>query len=316
MPNLVLDSHLDTLHEFVRLDIDDYDLSVYRPRLALDLPRLRAGGVNALFFALFTKQEWGVQGGQTRIARLYGILTQLLRTNPSLALSVSPDEVSRAIEGGKVSVSLGIENGVVLGDDLGMLKTYHDLGIRYLTLCHNAANQICDSSTSAPVHMGLSEFGVEVISRMNELGMMVDLSHASDRAADVVLDISTKPVIASHSNARAVHDNPRNLSDHLIRRIAERGGVVQVSALPKCVSGQAPTVADMVNHIDHIVQLVGPDHVGIGSDFDGGGRVAGFVDLSDAPNVTRQLKARAYSEADIRAIWGGNLMRVWAAQTD
>lgn len=309
---LTLDSHLDTLHEFARLNLEDYDLDKDRPNLAVDLPRLRRGGVNALFLALFVKQEWGLDQGRQRVERLMGILGRLLTENGWLSLSRSADQIESAVARGQVSVSLGIENGVVLGEDLSYVERYHQIGVRYLTLCHNQSNAICDSSTDAARHDGLSAFGKQLIAEMNRVGMMIDVSHASDRATEQALDLSARPLIASHSNARSICDNPRNLSDDLIISIAAKGGVIQVSALPKCVEGDS-TVSAMIDHIDHIVQLVGPSHVGIGSDFDGGGRVRGFADVGDAGAITRQLKARAYSAADIAGIWGLNLLRVLRA---
>ena len=204
-----------------------------------------------------------------------------------------------------------------------MIESYYDLGARYMTLSHSSNNDICDSSTDpqGPEHGGLSPFGEEVVAEMNRLGMMVDVSHISDAAVWDVLAITTAPIIASHSNARALYDHPRNLSDDLLNAIAENGGVVQVNLLylspnDPDTGERISTVSDVVDHIDHIVEVAGIEHVGIGSDFDGGGVVDGCEDVSKFEAITLELVKRGYNKNEIRKIWSENFMRVFREVED
>ncbi|MDY0232305.1 MAG: dipeptidase, partial [Candidatus Saccharicenans sp.] len=265
----------------------------------------------------------------------------------------------RLKEQGKLIAFLGIENGYAIGRDLSLIKDFYNQGVRYITLCHSSDNDICDSSTdrSDPEDRGLSEFGQQVVEECNRVGMIVDISHASDRSFYQVLEASQAPVIASHSCARAVCDNPRNLSDEMIKALAAKGGVIQICFLSSYVKTPKPnperdqalkelrskygnwrriqdeelrrkvmeemqeinqkypvelaTVQDLVDHIDHVVELVGVDYVGIGTDFDGGGGVQGCNDVSEMINVTVELLRRGYSETDIEKIWGKNFFRVF-----
>ena len=239
-----------------------------------------------------------------------------------------------------------------------MIGKYYELGARYITLCHTRNNDICDSSTDrgGPEHDGLSDFGVDVVKEMNRLGMIIDVSHISDEAFYDILDVSSAPVIASHSCARAMCDNPRNLDDAMLKKLAENGGVIQMCILSSYVKEPEPfperdsaraalrekwgnfrnlneeemqqareeyyaldrdyppklaTVSDVVDHIDHIVEVAGINHVGIGTDFDGGGGVQDCYDVSQMGNITRELVRRGYSAKEIEKIWGGNFMRVF-----
>jgi membrane dipeptidase len=258
---------------------------------------------------------------------------------------------------GKRAVFIGIENGYAIGNDLGNIEEFYQDGARYITLCHTKQNDICDSSTDSTEFNGLSDFGAEVVKEMNRTGMMIDVSHMSDSSFYDVLALSTVPVIASHSCARAICDHPRNLNDDMLGRLAENGGVIQMCILSDYVKKPVPyperdsafkaikvkygdfnnltseqekaawqewdrvdslfpptlaTISDVVNHIDHIVKVAGIDHVGIGTDFDGGGGLADCNDVSGMEGITLELVRRGYSENDIRKIWGGNLMRVMA----
>jgi membrane dipeptidase len=254
-----------------------------------------------------------------------------------------------------------MENGFPLAKDISRVEEYYKKGVRYITLCHSYHNDICDSSSdSKPAeHNGVSEFGKQVIAEMNRLGMMVDVSHASDKSFFDVLEFSKAPVIASHSSVRAVAKHNRNMTDEMIKKLAEKGGVIQICLLDDYIkepdttsvkfrrmkqvmkkyregAGKMtdverealskewneveamnpellPTVKDMVDHIDHVKNLVGVDYVGIGSDFDGGGGLRDCADVSQFPNITRELLLRGYSEKEIRKIWGGNLLRVFNA---
>ena len=280
---------------------------------------------------------------------------------PELAeLATKPEDAARIADSGKRAIYIGIENGYVLGNDIQLLKTYYDLGARYVTLCHSANNDICDSSTDkvGVEHQGLSEFGRQVVQEMNRLGMLVDISHVSDETFFDVLEVSTAPIIASHSCTRALCDNPRNLTDDMLRALAKNGGVIQIciydayvktgppnparvqalkdlraeygeyeklsedkkrEALEKweAILRQYPesdaTVSDVVEHMDHVVKTIGIDHVGIGTDFDGGGGVEGCRDVSQMGNITKELLRRGYTEEQLQKIWGGNFLRVFRA---
>ncbi|MDL2322775.1 dipeptidase [Bacteroidales bacterium OttesenSCG-928-A17] len=206
---------------------------------------------------------------------------------------------------------IGIENGYGIGKDLKNLKKFKDAGVTYITLSHNGDNDICDSASGHNEHKGLSEFGKEVIREMNRLGIMIDISHTSEKTSFDVLELSEKPIIASHSSAKSLCNHPRNLSDELMRAIAQKGGVVQVCLYHGFIKkGGKATLKDAVDHIDYIVKTIGIDHVGIGSDFDGGGGLIGLQAVNEYPQLTMGLLRRGYSEEDIAKIWGENLLRV------
>jgi len=272
-----------------------------------------------------------------------------------LEIVTESDDLDRVAREGKHAIYLGLENGYPLAKELSRVDTFFNRGVRYITLSHSYNNDICDSSTDSAEHHGLSDFGRKVVDRMNELGIMIDLSHASDETFYQVLDMSDKPVIASHSCARALCDHPRNLSDDMLRKLKDNGGVIQMCILSAYVKTPAPnpqrdsarqavyekhgnyydldgeqkeaflvdwyqvdtdfprelaTVSDVVDHIDHIVEVAGIDHVGIGTDFDGGGGVADCYDVSQLGNITEELVRRGYSSREIKKIWSGNLLRV------
>jgi len=206
---------------------------------------------------------------------------------------------------------LGVENGYGIGKDLANLQKLADRGVIYITLSHNGQNDICDSHEGKPEHNGLSEFGKQVIKEMNRLGIIVDISHTSEKTSFDALEISKYPVIASHSSVKALCNHSRNISDDLMKAIATKGGVIQVCLYGDFIKedGKA-TVKEVVDHIDYIVKKVGIDYVGIGSDYDGGGELIGLTNAGDMPQITLELLRRGYSEKDIAKIWGGNFMRV------
>jgi membrane dipeptidase len=325
----------------------------------IDFPRMKQGGMDAMFFAVYTSQGPRTPEGHAEAKRnalnQFELIHQALKKYPDLAeLATTPTDAYRIQKLGKRAVFIGMENGYPVGNDLAMLKTYYDLGCRYMTLTHFANNLIGDSSTDpdGPIYGGLSDFGKKVVPEMNRLGMLIDVSHVADNTFYDALNLSKAPVIASHSNCRALCDFPRNMTDDMIRAIAKKGGVVQVNfvsdylkkpsdafrvaktkmrmarvgkvmtpeldarlqaesdSLAKVFAPERASLSDIADHIDHIVKLVGIDHVGIGSDFDGGGGVNGLEDVSQIGNLTNELVRRKYSEADIAKIWGGNLLRV------
>ena len=206
---------------------------------------------------------------------------------------------------------LGIENGIALEGDLKNLKHFADRGIVYMTLCHNGDNDICDSAKGSNTHNGVSDFGKKVIRKMNKLGIMVDLSHASEKSFYDALEISQQPIVCSHSSCRALCDHPRNLTDDQMRALAKKGGIMQITLYTGFLrsDGEA-TMEDVMAHLEHAIEVMGIDHVGIGTDFDGDGGVRGLANASELLNLTRQLMARGYSDDDIQKIWGGNFLQL------
>jgi microsomal dipeptidase-like Zn-dependent dipeptidase len=246
--------------------------------------------------------------------RIKSIHEQIEWNSDLCELAVTPDDLVRIKKSGKKAIFIGIENGYAIGQNTAPLAKFRRKGVTYLTLCHLYDNDICDTSSpqSRQEWNGLSPFGREVVQRMNRLGMMIDLSHASDSTFWDVLKRTAAPVICSHSSARALCDHDRNLTDDQLRALAQNGGVVQVCLLNLYLHpdpAQA-SLADAVEHIDHIVRIAGIDHVGIGSDFDGGGGVPGLEGSNDLIQITVKLLEKGYSEEDIAKIWGGNFLRV------
>ena len=360
---LTVDTHVDTPYQLLN---PEYDIGKpHDPRKGggkVDLPRMKQGGLDAIFFAVFVGQDKRTpennRKAKERALRQFEAIHKMFKQHPRLAESaLTADDAYEIEKRGKRAIFIGVENGFPLGNDLSLVKKFHEMGARYITLCHTRNNDICDSSTdrNGPEHKGLSSFGEKVVKEMNKAGLMIDVSHASDDTFYDVLKISRTPVIASHSCARAICDNPRNLDDNMLKKLAEKGGVIQMCILSAYVKQPEPnpardaaikalrekyknfgklsekerekarsewhavyekypqtlaTVSDVVDHIDHIVKVAGIDHVGIGTDFDGGGGVDGCFDVSEMGNITIELVKRGYSEEQIRKIWGGNVMRV------
>ena len=226
---------------------------------------------------------------------------------------LTEEDARRLKAEGKKAFFIGIENGYAIGKDIKNVKKYKDMGVQYMTLSHSYDNDICNSSSNtADASKGLTAFGRKVVKEMNKVGMMIDVSHVSEGTFWDVLKLSKDPVFASHSSVRALCDHDRNLTDEQLRALAKNGGVVQI-----CIYGgyltkdeKSASVDDVVRHIDHAVKVAGIDHVGIGSDFDGGGGVLGCNGDNDLINITVKLIEKGYSEEDIRKIWGGNFFRV------
>ncbi len=364
---LTIDTHVDTPMRMVNGKFDIGQRHEYRRRGGrVDLPRMKDGGLDAIFFAVYLGQgprtDAGHEEAKNRALRIFEAVHQGLEKNQQLAsLALTPDDAIELQQEGKRAIFIGMENGYSIGKDLALVKRFYDLGARYITLCHSKNNEICDSSTDEQAEFGgLSSFGQQVVQEMNRLGMMVDISHTSDETFYDVIQLSRAPIIASHSSARAICDHARNLNDDMLRTLAEKGGVAQVcilgayitkaepnperqkamaelhesygdySSLPEqrkqeaylkweAINQQYPestaNVADVVDHIDHMVQVAGIDHVGIGTDFDGGGGVKGCQEVSDLGNITLELVRRGYTEEQIAKIWGGNVMRMLRSRT-
>ena len=228
-----------------------------------------------------------------------------------VSIARTPADLWTNKQQGKKSIMLGIENGHALEGSLDNLRHFAERGIVYMTLCHNGDNDICDSARGSQTHGGVSAFGKEVIREMNRLGIMVDLSHAAESSFYDALELSKTPIVCSHSSCRALCDHPRNLTDDQMRALAKKGGVMQVTLYNGFLvkDGEA-TIEDAMRHLEHAIEVMGIDHVGLGTDFDGDGGIRGLANSAELIQFTRQLLARRYTEEDIQKIWGGNFLRV------
>lgn len=362
---LTLDTHVDIPFDFATDAVD--------PRtgdLQVNLDKMRTGGLDAAFFIVYVGQtertpENYLQAQADAMTKFEAIHRMTDELYPELiGLAYSADDMERLVAEGKLAAAIGIENGYVIGMDLDLLDRYFDLGARYVTLVHNGHNDIADSAQPRPgfgdeatEHDGVSEFGAAAIRRMNELGIMVDVSHGSKQTALQAMQLSAAPVIASHSSVRAVADHVRNMDDETLLALRDNGGVVQIVAYDSYVHVRPPEYAEamsalnerlgveppvdvealdeplrieylrgvrdinarwppsmldqFVDHIDYAVELIGIDHVGISSDFGGGGGIIGWSDALETPNITAELLRRGYTEEEIGKIWSGNLLRVW-----
>jgi membrane dipeptidase len=363
---LTVDTHADTPSHLLRegWDIGEWHDPEERASGCIDLPRMKEGGLDAEFFAVYVGQgeltpEVYVKARE-RADSMLAALYQMAKDYPDLVeIATSPDDAYRIEKEGKRAAFIGMENGYPIGKDLDSVEYFYNRGVRYITLCHSGDNDICDSSFERrnPEDNGLTTFGEQVVAECNRLGIMVDVSHVSDESFFDVLRVTKAPVIASHSSSRAICDHPRNLTDEMLEALAANKGVIQICFVSSFVKTPEPnperdaamaqmeekygsrrnindeetrkkwreeymairekypeeraTLEDIVDHIDHVVKLIGVDYVGIGTDFDGGGGVDGCDDVSDMPRITEELVRRGYSDEDIRKIWGGNLMRVF-----
>ena len=235
-----------------------------------------------------------------------------LKEGGKVNIARTSQEVWVTKDAGKKAIMLGLENGYAIGKDIRNIARFKELGVSYITLCHNGSNDICDSARGDAEWGGLSPFGKEVVAEMNRLGILVDVSHAAESTFYDALEISTQPIIASHSSARALCNHPRNLTDDQLKALAEKQGVVQVCLYKGFINEDAEkaSLTDAIRHINHIVDLIGINHVGIGSDFDGDGELIGCRASNELINITLRLLKDGYKENDIAKIWGGNLLRV------
>lgn len=311
---LTLDSHCDTPMFF------DKGVSLTRrdPQLLVDFPKMREGMLDASIMVAYIPQgERTPQASQAATDMAVRLLTEIetrVEEAPGVSLACTPADLYYNKMASRLSIMRGIENGYALGKDLTNVERFARMGVVYITLCHNGDNDICDSNRGSAMHNGVSEFGAKVIQKMNDEGIMVDLSHASEKSFYDALDISRTPIVCSHSNSRALCDVPRNLTDDQMRALAAKGGVAHTTFyhgfLRKDTS--EATIMDVVSHLEHAIDIMGIDHVGVGTDFDGDGTVRGCADASELINFTLQLLRQRYSERDIAKIWGGNWLRVMA----
>ncbi len=297
-----------------------------------DLDRFEKGGLDAQFFAVYEScQTPPDKAKEQALNRIKNLQEHERRYADRMEIATTVSDIRRISAQGKLAALMGVEGGHMIDGDLNNLSMFHGLGVRYMTLTHACSLSWADSATDKPVANGLSEFGKKVVREMNRLGMIVDLSHVSDKTFRDAVQTSNAPVIASHSNARTICNNPRNLTDKMIRAVKESNGMIGVTFLQGYVDPDRQSVAKnllgwywfwnprqpgtpiskLVDHIDHIVGIAGIDHVGIGSDFDGAPFfLDGLENVDQFPNLTFELLKRGYSEADIKKILGGNFLRV------
>lgn len=349
----LLDSHCDTPSHILRLR----DLALDNRYSHVDFPKLRRGGVDGAFFALYTPASLSSDESYAYACRLLDGVRGVLAAHPDKArLATTREEAYANKADGVFSVFLGLENGQALDQSLERVDEFYDAGVRYITLCHSKNNQICDSCAQGDGWNGLSPFGRDVVRKMNSLGMLVDVSHISDASFYDVLETSDKPVVATHSCCRALCDHPRNMTDEMIRHLAEAGGVIQINFYPLFLDGsfksilnasgimeygeriESEFIADPANpekraawnrvqdelealmrpsykiiadHIDHVVDLVGIDHVGLGSDYDGIEVTPhGMEDISMMPVLFDELRSRGYTDSDLSKIASDNFFRI------
>jgi membrane dipeptidase len=356
--SIVVDTHDDTTQ---RLFSKDFDLSARNATGHIDIPRMREGGLSAIFFSIWIDgRTMGPLAIQKALDQIDAVQQNVRKNSKDLAFARTVDDVRRAQKEKKIAVLMGIEGGHMLGNDIRMVRIYSELGVRYMTLSHFYNDEWADSSTDKPAHNGLTDYGKDIVREMNRQGMLVDISHVSDKTFYDALAVSKAPLIASHSSCRALCDHARNMTDDMIKALAAKGGVIQINyeksfidqaykdasdkwsggvvemmdKLKKqcgddeaCMGekmgqeekqataeGKLPHVSweRIVDHIDHAVKLVGADHVGLGSDFDGASMPEGMDDVSYLPHITDALLKKGYSEPDIRKILGENTLRVLA----
>jgi membrane dipeptidase len=354
--SIVLDTHDDTTQRFFS---KNFDLGKRNPDGHVDIPRMREGGMNAIFFSIWIDGRiMGPPAVQKALDQIDAVHENVKKYSMDMVFCRTAEEVRRAHEQGKIAALMGVEGGHMIGNDIRVLRMFGDLGVRYITLSHFYNDEWADSSTDKAVHNGLTDFGKDIVREMNRQGIMVDISHVSDKTFYDALEVSKAPLMASHSSCRALCNHVRDMSDEMIKALAAKGGVIQINyersfidqaykdaydkisggvvanfdAIAKscgddqeCATrkitdaqkqlteeGKLPHVSweRIIEHIDHVAKLVGADHVGLGSDFDGATMPEGMEDCSKLPRITEALVRKGYSDDDIRKILGGNLLRV------
>ena len=345
--SIVLDTHIDvtprlqTTWKFTEEHKDGH----------IDLPRMKKGGLNALFFSIYMSGTvTGPKAVNDAIERIAAVHRLAEESPDQVALCVTADQVRKAHKQGKIAALMGMEGGHMINNSLAVLRMYAELGVRYLTLTHSVNTDWADSSGDQPKHNGLTDFGKDVVRELNRLGVMVDISHVADKTFLDAIEVSKAPMLASHSSCRAISGHARNMTDPMIKALAAKGGVIQINYLDQFIDndlfqysqksqslmrelqqkypgrenagkrreevakqfGPAPKASweRIIDHIDHAVKLVGVDHVGLGSDFDGGSMPVGMEDCTQLPKITEALLRKGYSAADIKKILGENTLRL------
>lgn len=305
---ITLDTHCDTPMFFPKgINFLQRDSNIL-----VDLPKMTEGHQDATIMVAYIPQKYDEGSPKEYADSIFDKIGQIVNSAPDrLALAQTEEDIIQNKKFGKKSILLGIENSLAIEEKIENLQHFANRGIVYMTLCHNGDNLICDSAKGNNTHGGVSEYGEKVIHEMNRLGIMVDLSHGGEKSFYDALEISRSPIVCSHSNCRALCDHPRNLTDDQLRAIARIGGVAHTTFYPGflCKNGEA-SILDGITHLEHAIKIMGIDHVGIGTDFDGDGGVPGMACSSDAINFTMHLLRKRFSEEDIRKIWGGNWLRV------
>lgn len=356
--SIVMDTHDDTTQ---RLLDPKFDLSERHTDGSIDTPRMKEGGLTGIFFSVWISSKiTGPEAVKRAKTQIEAVHAQVRNHPKEIVLATTADEVRAAKKQGKIAALMGVEGGHMIGNDLANLREFAASGVRYMTLTHYGNVEWADSSTDKAVHNGLTDFGKDVVREMNRLGVIVDISHVSDKTFYDALEVSKAPIFASHSSCRAICDAPRNMTDQMIKDLAAKGGVIQINyhvgflsqefrdaerkdpstneAIAKEIKNRCPDENDeacqliqgdkltreyvaagklpkvewtkIVEHIDHAVKLVGADHVGLGSDFDGANMPYGMEDATMLPKITEALLAKGYSESDVRKILGENTLRV------
>jgi membrane dipeptidase len=354
--SIVIDTHDDTTQRFFT---KDYDLGERNAEGHVDIPRMLEGGMNGIFFSIWIDGRIvGPPAVEKALDQIDAVRENAKKYSNDMMLARTADDVRRAHAQGKIAALMGVEGGHMIGNDIRMVRVFADLGVRYMTLTHFYNDEWADSSTDKPAHNGLTDFGKDVVREMNRQGMLVDISHVSDKTFYDALEVSKAPLIASHSSCRALCNHPRNMTDDMIKALAAKGGVIQINyeksfidqaykdAYDKETGGVVQHLGDLtkscnndesciareiakmhqkltaegklphvsweriIDHIDHAVKLVGADHVGLGSDFDGADMPEGLEDCSKLPKITVALMRKGYSDDDIRKILGGNTLRI------
>ncbi|MBF1525068.1 MAG: membrane dipeptidase [Prevotella pallens] len=332
---LTLDTHCDTPMFFPQ----GVDFAKRDPRILYDLHKMTEGHQDAVTMAAYLPQprigetfssKIDIEGLKRFNPELTDVLNNLTPTsyadlifnkiekivkdnNRYLSIARTPSDLYEDKRKGRKSIMFAIENGLALEGDLANVKYFAQRGVTYITLCHNGDNDICDSARGSNLHGGVSKFGAAVIREMNRNGIMVDLSHGAEKSFYDALEISSQPIVCSHSNSKALCNVPRNLTDDQLRALAKKGGVAHITLYHGFLRKEGTaSVLDAIAHLEHAISIMGIDYVGIGTDFDGDGTVCGMADASEMINFTRHLLARKYSERDIEKIWGGNWLRVMA----
>ncbi|MFY9557156.1 MAG: dipeptidase [Blastocatellia bacterium] len=345
--SIVLDTHIDVTPKLQT----DWKFAEEHKEGHIDLPRMKKGGLNGLFFSIYmpgtVTGPKAVNDSIERIAAVHKLAQEL---PAQVALCVTADQVRRAHKQGKIAALMGMEGGHMINNSLAVLRMYATLGVRYLTLTHSVNTDWADSSGDQPKHNGLTGFGKDVVGELNRLGVIVDISHVADKTFWDAIEISKAPMIASHSSCRAISGHARNMTDQMIKALASKGGVIQINYLDQFIDndlfqysqksqplmrelmqkypgrenaakrreevaaqyGPAPRASweRIIDHIDHAVKLVGVDHVGLGSDFDGGSMPVGMEDCTQLPKITEALMRKGYSASDLRKILGENTLRL------
>ncbi len=316
---ITIDTHID-------INVDNFTDSLnytMNTESQLNLPNMIAGGLDVAWFVVYTAQgelnDEGYASAMVNAIDKFDAIDRLVNkyAPDQIELALTSDDVRRIHSKGKKVAMIGVENAYPMGIDTSNVRKFWERGARYVSLSHNGHSQFSDSNTGefdgTALHNGLSDLGKEVVGLLNYYGLMIDISHPSKEAIRQMIELSEAPVIASHSSVRALRDHPRNLDDVQLNLVKENGGVIQTTALGAFLTDRKdplPNMDDFMDHIDYMVDKIGIDHVGISSDFDGGGGIVGWKDASETMNVTAALRERGYNESEIEKLWGGNLLRV------